>query len=1152
MENVICTVVQENTAEEFISVLNKYGVCTDYSNDYERSKAIKGIFVGVINKVYDVVWKGKGGHSEQDTFFISAKSLISNTRESQPFRVGFVGKIVSQLVEVNLKEGDAIGILKPSFFYALDVPTLFAGSESVVVWIAKDLKDSESNEVIDESPDESECLKKQRNGTANNRRRIPFIDEDSDARSLGTSSSSGTLQQNIQIFRSRPVELKRPEITANDKLVPDSTTRAVARGCQNILCTESNKTTENIVSQNTANVGSATDIPCRNEDQSNLICNLDSAVKSVQKDLSCSYHNVANNTCGMHSRATKCCACRVNCCNSHMAPANHFKDNCCSCNIKLSCACFNNQHCSCSRNSCCRHNALPQCMHWNSAHSCRTNNSSCNQHFDHPCRSIKSCCGPCHSQIKQCCTSHCQIGSMKSKHFRSQTNVDKTSTFCCNKQTTAPIRCHHLSCCNHENVNVKALHCCASRNELNSQHPKTDNCNEEMSVGVSEDTHKNSRTKEWIHNWVGDPPELLPDFESSDRLETSFQNQSLESDGIVETDKTCNNKKQCHLISPNPVVSSNPSAFVSKNSPEKHVAKKKRLFTPLDNSTIISAKSLYCNSTVIDESTPFDSENHTETPQDRGLSSDKNQESNDKNVSKNFNLPLSNDSILNNTLHITVTDPPGAKDANNSAALVGERPCPEVNAQESPIINKLQNEEILGGENRKSSEEDFPELRIETPIISQPFPEIQNDRNRIKTLNKTNQCESNMDDYVGVSSLKDNVSSDQHSKESSAVEEMNSLLEKIDNISNKESSFLTASDLHERTFDGEGDLGRSENCESNERNPVEVVSSINKNNKDNSCSISLTRQDHSKSRALSNIEEIDSRMDFTLMSDEAVDKEGMKRSKESSDDTMELTCESLLIKRRKKGKFRKTRSVCSGRNVNETCTSSFHDTRSDGILSLRPKEWCLKPVKELFDKPNFPLSQKVIAGLSLNSGSSYNLKLFSTFTVKGTIIDILPNLSQENYGNLVKGFCNEGCRKLYSFEDYKKMEPLNPSCSFCKYSYHVACPQCSKEGSKLALCLYFDFEIHLFDGENVLRIEVDHKGALDFLGCNPQYYLKGDTIYKKINKIIFPISQEKRVDPVLLKAKVKVISKSGATVLTLVGNTSLRIDLTFKGKHYKL
>lgn len=45
MENVICTVVKENTAEEFISVLNKYGVCTDYSNDYERSKAIQGIFV---------------------------------------------------------------------------------------------------------------------------------------------------------------------------------------------------------------------------------------------------------------------------------------------------------------------------------------------------------------------------------------------------------------------------------------------------------------------------------------------------------------------------------------------------------------------------------------------------------------------------------------------------------------------------------------------------------------------------------------------------------------------------------------------------------------------------------------------------------------------------------------------------------------------------------------------------------------------------------------------------------------------------------------------------------------------------------------------------------------------------------------------------
>ncbi|CAH1400540.1 unnamed protein product [Nezara viridula] len=1177
MENVICTVVQEKTAEEFISVLNKYGVCIDYSNDYERSKAIQGIFVGVINKVYDVIWKGEGGHSEHDTLFMSVKSLISSRRESQPFRVGFVGKIVSQLVEINLKEGDAIGILKPKFFYALDIPTLCAGLENVVTWIAKDLKNSEVIEDVAKSSDENEyfqSLKKQNNGSDNKRKRIPFLDEDSETHSIGNSSTSGTLGHDIQMFRSRPVELKKPpEVSKNNKLVPDSTTRTLVRKYQNNRCIEKenppeNILAENLVSQNTANVGSAVDISCRNEIQSNLICNLDSAVKSVHNDLCRSCHNVGNNTCGMHSHATsyktKCCSSRVNFCNCHTIPANHFKENSCSCNCRSSCACFNNQHCSCIRNSCCGHNAVPQCMHWNSSHSCHTDNSSCNRHVDQHCRPMNSCCRPCHSQINQCCSLPCQNGCVKSKCFHKQTNLDKACASCCNKPIAAPIHYHNSCCCNREKIktsaNIRTSNCCASRNESNSKHPKPDDSNEEMSIELSEDSHKISRTKEWIHNLVKDPPHLLPDIEHSENLGTSTQNPSLESrESILEAGGISSKQGQSHL------VSSNPIDCVTKQVPLKHVVKKKKLFCPLDMSSVISAKSVYCNSTIIEESTPFDSDNHTGTPQDTGLSSDKNQ---DKNITKNINLSQSN----NIGLDVILTDPSSVNEANNSKECVGEKLYPETNTQESLITNQLQNKETYG-ENRNSSEEQFPELRIETPIISQTYVESQIEGNRKDISNKINQNESDMADHDGVSCLKDNVNFNQQSKEPADREEVNSHIGE----SNKESSFKKVSNLHEIECDGRNDTSKTENFKVSDLHEIdcdgksgtsknenfksiennEVIIVINNKNKDNSSTKSLALQDHSKSKDLSKSKEIDSRMDFTLVCDKTINKEGMKRSKESSDDTMELTCESVLVKRKKKEKFRKTRSVgslSSGRNFNNASvcsTDSFYDARSDGILSLRSNKWCLKPIKEVCEKPNFQLNWKEMEGLSFQSGFSYDLNLFSTFIVKGAIINILPSLSEENFGNLVEGFCNEGCRTKYKYEDFKEMEPLSVLCTFCRYNYHLACPGCSKSGSERPLCLYYNFEIHLFDGENVLRVEIDHKSGVDFLGCTPHHYLKSGTMYKKINKIIFSITQDKWVTPVILNAKIEVKPKSGASILTLEG-TSLRKDLTFKGKHYKL
>lgn len=782
-----------------------------------------------------------------------------------------------------------------------------------------------------------------------NRKRIPFIDEDSDTHSLGKSSTSGTLGHDAQIFRSRPVVLKRPEVSANNKLVPDSTTRTLARKPQN------NFNTENLVSQNTANVGSVAENSCNNEIQDNLICNLDSAVKSVRNDLCRSCHNVANSNCGMHSHImshkAKCCGSRVSCCNCHITPGNHCKENTYSCNYRSSCACFNNHHCSCIRNSCCAHNAVPQCMHWNSAHSCRTDNSSCNKHFDHQCRPMQSCCGPCHSQIMQCCTSYCQSGCKKSKCFRRQTNVDKTSTSCCNKQISASTHCHNLCCCNHHKINtsenVRASHCCASRNESNS---KQDNANEEISVELSEDSNIKSRTKEWVHNWVGDPPHLLPDdIEASEHLGTSSKNPSLES-SVVEAVTTCSNRGQSHL------VSSNPTDCVSKNQPQKHVKlfnpKKIKLFNPINNSSIISEKSIYCNATIIEESTPYDSENHTDTPRDPGLSSGKNQEP-DKNVTKNINLPLSNNIGLHSSLD--ATDPPAAKELNNSMECARERLHSETNRQELPITNHLQNKEALSSENKNSSEEQFPELWIETPIISQTGSESQINQNRKDISNKLNQSKSCKSGHDEVSCSNYNINSNQQSMEKNATKEINPQIEKNNEGSNKESSPQKACDVPEMECDGKNDSGSDESSL--------VITHINENNKDSPLSKSLALQDHSKSRDLCNDKEMDSRMDITLMSDKTIDKEGMKRSKESSDDAMELTCESMLMKRRKKEKFRKTRSVGSlstGRNINEASISSsdtYYDARSDGILSLRSNKWCLKPIKEVFDKP---LCRKVI------------------------------------------------------------------------------------------------------------------------------------------------------------------------------------------------
>lgn len=1144
MENIICTVVKEKTPEEFISVLNKYGICIDYSNDYERSKSLQGIFVGVINKVYDVVWKGEGGHLEHDSLFMSAKSLLYCKRESEPFRIGFVGKIVSQLVEINLKEGDAIGILKPKFFYALDIPTLCAGVGNVVVWVGKDLKVHGMIEDASQSSDENQyfqSLTKTNNHTDNKRKRII---EDSDTHSVGKSSTSGTLRHDVQIFRSRPAVLKSPEASANNRSAPDSTTRTLVRKRQNNICDENenpseNVLTENIVSQNTANVGSAADNSCINEiELKNLVCNLNSAVKSVRYDSCRSFHKVPNNTCGSHSHITchqvNCCGSRVSCCNHHIITANHCKEIPCYQNYRSSCACFSNHHCSRIRNCCCAHNAEAQCMHWNSAHSCHTDNSSCNRHFEHECRPMKSCCAPCDSPIIQCCNSHCQSGCIKSKCFHRPTNLDKTSTSCCYKQISAPI--HNSCCCNHERVNAfentRASHCCDSRNKANSKNPKLGNANEEEGTEFSEESNINSRTKEWVSNWVENPPHLLPDgIEASKHSGTSSQNPLLESrHSVVETGATCSKQRQDHSIT------SSPTNCISNTVVPKHVAKKIKLFSPLENSTIISEKSMYRNATIVEESTPFDSENYTDTPRDHGLSAGRSQEPKDKNVTKNINLPLSNNIGLDDTLDATLKDPPAAKEVNNTVECSEERLCPETNAKESPITNQLQNKDTLSGENKNLSEEPFPELWIETPIISQTCTEPHIDQNRIEISNKNNQGESCIGDHDEVSCLKDNICSNEQSKETTTVEKINPHIEKIDESSNKESSIKKVSDVHEVECDGKNDSG------SNESNLVPAAK-----NKDSSSIKSLALQDHSKSD-----KEVVSRMDSTLVND--TNKEGMKRSKESSDDAMELTCESLLMKRRKKEKFRKARSVgslCSGRNNHETSIASsdtFYDARSDGILSLRSNKWCLKPIKEVFDKP---LSRKVIEGLSLLNNSPYSLNLFSTFNVVGAIINIFPSLSQENFGNLVEGFCNEGCRKKYSYEDYKEVESVCAHCTFCRYNYHLACPGCSQSGLERPLCLYFNFEIHLFDGENVLRIEIDHKSGVDFLGCTPQHYLNSGTIYKKINKIIFPILQDQWVNPILLKANVKVNCKSGATVLTLDG-TSLKKHLILKGKHYKL
>lgn len=1169
-----CSVIDDLTKEQFINFLQSHGDLIDFSRKEDKSSGNDKIFLGKVLEVGEVIRHRKRGQNFHDTLFVMTCSCQVN-KEDKEFRIIFLGSIGTSLVEVGLKNDSLIAVLNPLSYTAFKIPSLVVGPKNPVVWVyrkttqkqvhgirkrAQQLKESVANNTastydntrvlgIDSddtdadplySPEEMIKTQNYRNKVQTNENRTE------DSGSIVTNSSatfSASIQRDHKIYRSAPVNLKEICSLNQERLNGrNSASRSSIHNCpknnnyhhnMNKGKTECFRTPQqcisNIHSQKSSIVSDKF-----------VSCNKSIKVNNFMARTQNSHRNRCsqNAKCNSHYQSRHCCVSFENDCHCGYHQCNSYRPDYRSCFCYQSCENYN--HCCTQQTYNCTNN-------YRSKRDCKTTSET---NSDEVCSSSywnsipPHCSGVCRGMQQSGCRHlnnlpHCHAGF----DCRQQCSAE-----CCNFSSRVVCHSHHCT------QNESALKSLEQLIERKSEHM---NNREHLDCGeVDSPVETAKRTQNWVLKWTPSSPVKaysLPDkFRGAHSTPISFSQRkkytTFVSESIIisssDSDSDTNElrKRLCtireDLVDPNKnlVKTSQPNQtfynLLKKIKDKEHKGKKK-LFNVQDNFTIQSENSI-SQSHVNDENTLFNPKENDpgkslggkiiqakpsiiEQSQNIGGRQNINtieSSSHQEDIRKTSHIGVSSNvqKYSNKVDHLIQTNSEIAADRNENSEVIVHSSLDENSTGTADNQTLISEEKSLSS---KNLEKNNGENLIQSPKLPEPRLEFLNLKSiPLTTADVVDSTPSKFENHCDfelpsedLTIINKNASSDQTGETMSPNKSVSS-------------SDHTKTKLNE-IGNNKGIEKMGNGIESNYIMHGKIIGKSNQTLRE--CS------DHEK-----------------LICESRQQRPKRRRKRKSS----------MAVSRNSSDSEKSNETIDLGNTVTEnvegtiSSQGTFYDAHSSCSQKskLSPAEkWCLKPLYELqLDPKTTEAFLKMLP--SSSKQRSYNLTQSSDFHVTGVIIGTLPDIIESPF-SIVRGYCNDGCQKSYTHEEYSEMDELEYTCSFCRYRSHWVCPGCKKNGIRNPLCMHYSFEVHLFDGENVLRIEVENVDGVLLLGCTPTVYLKLCLkLIKMLQKVIVRTPTSDLDSVPLLKTTIKTTSKNGNIVLKFQ-NTSLKKNVVSGSGH---